>query len=575
MIIKKIVLVGFKGYEDPFNIEFSVGTNEIEGRNAIGKTSLRDAVVWCLYGCDIYGKSYTRHLINNNSHDCVVECELISGGKDYKVSRFQNDKGESHVRLNGKRYSQKFIEDCLLPEKEIFLTFFVEGYFNSIDVDKKRLVLGKHIEPPDKAALLDGIIDRSIMEKHGYDEDSDADDAKKERRAARGKIDKLTGKLSTLEESLEEFEEFDEETIDVSSIEDEIEELSERRDEIRENLSKVERKKLLQEELGKLKPIVELKSQDLYEAEEALKEARDFLSNRRAESYALTSIPDEDVCPTCTQKINKSLRDGIKNKAIALNSIIKDGQKKEKKALARWKKLSDINDANEETIERREEIEAELEALKNIDELMDDAKITEHIEELIAKQVEANKFNESVLETKTDKKAVKKRIKDANKEIGALTGEEKELDMIAKALDTHGLPAKITEYYDGVLSGNLERVEFVLQEVVHSTGKMKDTFKIFYDGKPIEICSTSERARAHIEIVEAIGRIGEVNFPVFIDGGESISGKIESEQIGQVLVSYVNEDAENMLVNGDEVSTEPVAEQPVKEKKKEKKSLVF
>lgn len=111
MILKSLHLKNYRTYQGPETIDFATGDKNItiiQGNNEVGKTTIMNAITWCLYGVEYYknegnepiwSKS-TSYDLENGEED-YVEVKLImedSKGKEVKFIRtlefYKNDAGE-------------------------------------------------------------------------------------------------------------------------------------------------------------------------------------------------------------------------------------------------------------------------------------------------------------------------------------------------------------------------------------------------------------------------------------------------------------------------------------------------
>ena len=70
-----IAITGFKGYKD--KVEYDLGYRTIiTGDNGLGKTTIGEAIVWCLTGCDIWGNEKAATRLVNNKKPKVTEVVL-------------------------------------------------------------------------------------------------------------------------------------------------------------------------------------------------------------------------------------------------------------------------------------------------------------------------------------------------------------------------------------------------------------------------------------------------------------------------------------------------------------------
>lgn len=81
MILKSLTLNNFRIYKGSERIEFSSGDKNItiiQGNNEVGKTTIMNALTWCLYNEEFYKRKGKKPLWNSS-----VEEELENGEDDY------------------------------------------------------------------------------------------------------------------------------------------------------------------------------------------------------------------------------------------------------------------------------------------------------------------------------------------------------------------------------------------------------------------------------------------------------------------------------------------------------------
>lgn len=100
------------------------------------------------------------------------------------------------------------------------------------------------------------------------------------------------------------------------------------------------------------------------------------------------------------------------------------------------------------------------------------------------------------------------------------------------------------------ISSYLNDVSIELQEVVRSTGEIKETFRIFYKEKPIMLCSLSEQIKAGQEVSTMIANLTNYECPLFIDNGESIQELDDSYRHQYIIakVRQLEEDEDSSVV---------------------------
>lgn len=101
------------------------------------------------------------------------------------------------------------------------------------------------------------------------------------------------------------------------------------------------------------------------------------------------------------------------------------------------------------------------------------------------------------------------------------------------------------------LSKHLNNVSLKLEKTVQTTGEIKDCFEILYRDKELKICSTSENIRAGLEVSHMIRELSGLDYPVFVDNGESITSY--EETASQTIETKVVKDKKlSILKNGKE-----------------------
>ena len=86
---------------------------------------------------------------------------------------------------------------------------------------------------------------------------------------------------------------------------------------------------------------------------------------------------------------------------------------------------------------------------------------------------------------------------------------------------------------------DLNRVSISLYEVSKTTGEVRDVFKFNYEDRPYVILSLSEKIKAGLEVSELLNKIAGINYPVFIDNGESVPVIDNVRSSGQTFISQV------------------------------------
>lgn len=151
------------------------------------------------------------------------------------------------------------------------------------------------------------------------------------------------------------------------------------------------------------------------------------------------------------------------------------------------------------------------------------------------------------------------RVKDLDKREKEMEGYvKKEEELRLKVFYMKAFNAKMIDLLNTSIKKHLTNVELKLQKNIESTGEVKDCFEIFYAGKELRVCSTSETIRAGLEISRMVSTLADVQFPVFIDNGESITS-YEDPGFQTIEVRVVKGKALSMIKDGKEVEIVPLS----------------
>ncbi len=155
MILKSLYLKNYRTYRGPETIDFATGDQNItiiKGNNEVGKTTIMNAITWCLYGQEFYKDEGNEPIFSRStSHDLnvgeedTVEVKLImedEKGKEVKFIRtllfYKNDVGEC------KEDSRDF--EILVDEMPVsFQSTYIRKHLPS-DIRKYFLFDGEQLE---------------------------------------------------------------------------------------------------------------------------------------------------------------------------------------------------------------------------------------------------------------------------------------------------------------------------------------------------------------------------------------------------------------------------------------------
>lgn len=278
--------------------------NKRLGANAVGKTSLIDAIEWCVYGKTSRGLR-AGDVVAWGKKSCSVAVSLLVGDDEIEISRFQNP---NKIKINGRDSSQEEVTKHIRLTQEAFNCSVILPQFGSSFFD---------LSPTQKLSLFSQVMHLDYwMDK--------SDRAKEEAGVILTKITTLDINLSKLEGKLESNRE------DIKSLKD--------KDAKFQELKKAKRKKLIAERekyIGAAKPFekkIKKFNKEIVEIDEAIIETDDLIKGMeeqiskvnhsinecentkswlrrdivklQAEIKDLETL-ENDVCPTCRQVVDE------------------------------------------------------------------------------------------------------------------------------------------------------------------------------------------------------------------------------------------------------------------------------
>lgn len=516
MKIKRVECTNFKCFDhEVFDLS---DDTRIEGENFQGKTSIAEAVVFAIYGSNLSGSTIgIDEYLKKGEREAEVALTVEIGDKTHEIVR---TKGESNaVYVDGRKTTNAHVAG-LVGEKEEFLSVFSPGYFASLGNDDARALIVGLVPEPTKEEVLERLTpSEEILLQHEPLRDPEGwakvlreelRDAQKEQQRARGQIELLTP-LAAKEPPV--FRHFSEKELDLLIVQRDFGEHEEEIEEIEDRLEFISK-------------------YDAY----LFRRHVDFLDKVQATPEFHYQVGDE--CPTCKAPFTA---DSVEQ-AIRVHE----------------NRVEEITKANEE-LKRRAKIEAE-QRKKWTDQVPDLKKelqrkkeaqkcLETRIAELQIAKREAEQHNAGVKSELKRLEADRAALDEAKRRLDDAVQEETETKWKLAALTQYR--ARAAQIQIAQLQKRLDKVSIQLFQVVASTGEIKPTFELLYEGREYRTLSYSERVRANLEIANLINEGRGFDWPVFIDNAESVT-HYSRPAATQVITSHVVKGAK-LTVNGKEV----------------------
>jgi DNA repair exonuclease SbcCD ATPase subunit len=485
----------FKNHKS-LDVKFGDITN-IEGRNGAGKSSIAEAITWCLYGFDPMGtKIDPTPSAEEPPEEVKVELLLSVDGIKTLVGR-SLVKGKAMYYINevpekATKYSE-FVES--LFDKNLFLSLFNPTYFSSQHWQDQRTQLLQYVSEPLNKEII-AVLGKThanrleeLLKKHSLD---DLEKIHKEIfKKTNTTIERAGERVLTLQEQLTKFEDVHDSKVDPEQIKKKIAEIVAKRDALDE-----ERLKQMNTNNQKttLEAKIEVHKRDIIQAKERIERIKNLEIN-------------ED-CSTCGQTLKedsiKKVKETQRNKLAEEIAHAKEIQVqyqtlvKELEGFSTAVKIPQATMSESHALDEKiYPLKATLETFKRIDQLK------EEIEE-------ASAAKEKIRKERNTSQAIIEAIKEFR---------TKRSELMVKKMD---------ELFTIITVRLFEE---------QKNGDFKATFEIEMDCKPYSKLSTAEKIKAGLEVIEVLSSQSDVIAPTFVDNAESILKFTKPS--GQLIVARV------------------------------------
>lgn len=559
--LTKISMVGFKGYKD--NIEYRLGHRTIvTGDNGLGKSSIGEAIVWALTGCNVWGNERATTDLVNNQKPKVTEVVLDFLLDEEPQTIIRRKKGSTNeVYWNDAKSSTNDIARDIFKNKDVFLSIVNPYYFPNLAPKDAKQLLSDVLKPANREEIFKELGDylKQLLLDNGFRmPETFLADARADLKDQEDNIIYLEG----VQDGLKPMEVIEKKTFDdteLKSLKDELEELK-RSNNIEDELSKIQKPKDSAAELSELRvqeatiktTLNNIDLQPLFPVEEKENRKDELLREYKVKKNRLDNMESKTVkCDGCGNEI-----DLTKESKEMLKVEIKEIQVR---GTQLKKEIEEIEAKNIQIAENNQKIK-----LGKEDEVNKElARIGKERQELLSKDEAAQKKYEEKRQAIINKHSakqeeIKEKINYIKVKISGLEEEQREIvnynasvdaamrhneklvkDQALNAENIKNSKNKIEQLklaidaakqYNSIkLKKQSEQIKSYLDKVViqfekiTKDGELKDDFKIVYEGKEFNKLSASEKIKAGLEIANLLINIQNLHFPIFVDDAESIN----------------------------------------------------
>lgn len=576
--INKVTITGFKGYKD--TVEYELGNRTIiTGNNGLGKSSVGEAIAWCLTGCDIWGNEKAATRLVNDKKPKVTEVILDLNLEGEIKSIIRRKKGSTNeIYFDGKKCSTADIAREIYKSKDLFLSIVNPYYFPALAPKDSKALLSDVLKPVSKEEVFDELGDylKEILLKNNFRvPETFLSDTRAEIKEQQENIVYLEG----VNDGLKEIEVNQKREFDSTELDEAKEKLKEMnaKNNIEEQLSKLEKPsdissalKALEvdEKLAKSK-LENIVLTELIPVQRKKDKKQNLLEEYHEQKLKLDNLQHEIVqCNNCGTEIDltKKIEENLKKE---ISDILERGKKLKIEIEEIEKKNKEIEEKNDVIRQQKtEEVEAELREI-NIKKLNISATYDKAMQEYIDKKNEIlnNADNEEV---KDQIQFLSNKVKLLEEERNDILNSNAEIDVAIKhneklakerkanleqiknsenKISQLKLAIDAAKQYNSIkIKKQSEQIKPYLKDVeiqfeeMNKDGELKDKFKICYQGKDFNKLSNAEKIKAGLEIANLLMNVQDMYLPIFLDNSESITTIPELET--QMIIAKVTEDNE-------------------------------
>lgn len=467
IFIKNFLSIG----ENPISLNFSKGINLITGdnldngtRNGVGKSSIIEAIYWCIFGNTIREIKNDKIIHNKTKKDCEVSLffDIIDHDKTtltYNIKRFLGPSkiqifcDDKDVTLSTIPNNDDFIKTLLGANEELFNNAVIMTANNTLPFMAQKKI--------DKRKFLEGVFNLNIFTDMLLKTRSDFNDVKKENDIKCNDFINQQKNLEIFEKQSKKYQETKNDKIKnfnstISNIKNEIEEIQKRNVNIADITKKLQ---TAQDKLSQANMLLSEKEEEIVQLSNNHTEIKVKLEQIQKEKTTLSQ--KKEICPVCnraysedeikivkekTEQIEKNLKELNESKTLAFNDLKKQNDKKSEIKSA----IAQINLKIKELEQLKNATEAKDEKIKEFNN-----KIKEYEQFIVDLEKEKDPSEEEIKKINQNIKDLESKLKEIKKDISIL-------DSVKFVLSEEGVKTFIVKKLLDILN---EKLNFYLKKL--------------------------------------------------------------------------------------------------------------
>lgn len=140
--------------------------NNVRGKNGSGKSSIKEAIIFALYGKINWQEKLIEGAYTNGADSTLVVLEVEYKGEKYIVERSRDIKGSTSLKINGKSTSQDGI-NLVFDNYDIFVSAFSVGDFMKLDEETRYEILSS-LFPDTREKIYEDMVGKEVAAKYPF-----------------------------------------------------------------------------------------------------------------------------------------------------------------------------------------------------------------------------------------------------------------------------------------------------------------------------------------------------------------------------------------------------------------------